>query len=510
MVPDAVGYVGDGGRVANKDKSVVVISSAEELGKFLGQPSKREPQNEEGNAERTSTTEHEVTIAGIRVPYTATCGTLKVQVDDPEQPKATIFFTAYTRSDVEQLASRPITFCFNGGPGSSSIWLHLGCFGPRRVRVDAGAVPEPPARAEDHPHSLLDVSDLVFIDPVGTGFSTADEGQGEPYHTVEGDVQSVGDFIRRYVTTAGRWESPKYVAGESYGTTRAAALAAYLQDRHGLHVNGLILLSTALQFQALKFDEGNDLPYALYLPGYAMTAAFHGRVEVSDLDAWRQEVEAFAIDRYTPALMRGNRLTEDETVAIAKAIAAYCGLSVEFVLRCNLRISLFRFCRELLRDRRQTVGRLDSRFVGWEQDAAGDAITHDPSLSALTGAFTSAFHRDLRLRLKYENDEIYELLSMKANRAWKFESDNAYLEVASRLRTAMRDNPHLRVFVASGWYDLATPYFGTEYTLAHLDVPPDVARSMTHRVYPAGHMMYVHEPSMEALRADLVAFYRAD
>ncbi|MBX2797848.1 MAG: hypothetical protein KTR31_09275 [Myxococcales bacterium] len=452
-------------------------------------------------------TEHETTIAGQRVPYQATCGSLEVGLDDPDKPTERLFYTAYIRSDIDQRDQRPLTFCFNGGPGSSSVWLHMGCFGPRRVRVDVDAVPVPPARAEDNPHSLLDVTDLVFVDPVGTGFSRPQNDQGADYHGVSGDVQSVAEFVRRFVTKHARWESPKYIAGESYGTTRAAALAAHLQERHGLHLNGLVLLSVALQFQTLIFHEGNDLPHALYLPGYALTAAYHGRVDVPDLQAFAREVQSFAMDRYMPALMRGTDLPEAEGRALASQIASFTGLDADFVWRCNNRVDLMRFCRELLRSERRTVGRLDSRFTGAERDAAGEGISKDPSMSALMGSYASAFLHDLRVRLKYEDDDVYELLNIKVNQSWKWSSDNRYLDVTDRLRTAMIDNPHLRVFVASGLYDLATPRFATNYTLAHLQLEPEARSRITHHAYEAGHMMYIHEPCMVALRSHLLSFY---
>ena len=490
--------------MANEDNKVVVVSTGDQLRKLLGPPAS----SSESDAEpKLVTTEHEVTIAGQRVPYAATCGTLEVRVDDPEKPTERVFYTAYVRSDVEDLGERPVTFCFNGGPGSSSVWLHMGCFGPRRVRVDAGARPKPPALAEDHARSILDVTDLVFVDPVGTGFSRPDSGDGEAYFGVDGDVESVGEFVRRYVTVNGRWASPKYVAGESYGTTRAAGLASYLQDRYGLFLNGLILLSTALQFQCLAFDAGNDLPYALYLPGYAATAAYHGLVQPDDLSAFLAEAERFAIERYLPALARGSRLAEDERQAVAQELARFTGLSATYIRNCNLRIHLMRFCRELLRDTRRTVGRLDSRFTGEEFDAAGESITRDPSMAALTAAYGSAFLHDLRTRLKYDDDDVYELLNYKTHKKWKWSANNEYLDVTGKLRQAMLDNPHLRVFVASGLYDLATPAFATDYTLAHMFLETEAPTVIRHVVYPAGHMMYIHEPSMDALRGDLLAFF---
>ncbi|HHO51631.1 MAG TPA: peptidase S10 [Deltaproteobacteria bacterium] len=488
--------------------SVVVVSTASELKQLLGKDPDPRPAPDTP-PDRAVISEHEVMIAGQRVPYTATCGTLPVRLDDRDKPKEHMFYTAYVRSDVEERHRRPLTFCFNGGPGSSSVWLHMGCFGPRRVRVDVDARPRPPARAEDHPHSLLDVTDLVFVDPVGTGFSRPEHDAGKDYHEVEGDVQAMAEFIRRYVTAHARWESPKFVAGESYGTTRAAALATHLQERHGLFLNGLILLSVALQFQTLEFDEGNDLPYALYLPAYAMIAAYHGRIEADDLDALRLEVEAFSLERYTPALMRGSRLSEADAAQLAEELARFTGLDADFVRRCNHRIHLGRFCRELLRDSRETVGRLDARFTGHGADAAGESLERDPSMAALFSAYTPAFLHDLRTRLGYGDDESYELLSSKTHEAWRWSRDNRYLDVTGALRAAMIDNPHLGVFVASGLYDLATPYWATEHTLSHLGLEPATRAHITHVLYPAGHMMYIHEPSMEALRGDLLRFYEA-
>lgn len=486
------------------DKPVVVVSSAKELKGLVGAAPEADA---EAETPRVSITEHEVTIAGQRVPYTATCGTLEVSVDDPDKPRERLFYTAYVRSDVEDLAKRPLTFCFNGGPGSASVWLHMGCFGPRRVRVDVDAQPRPPGRAEDHDRSLLDVTDLVFIDPLGTGFSRPSAGKGEDYYSVDGDVKSVAEFVRRYVTTERRWASPKYVAGESYGTTRAAALANHLQDRYGLYLNGLVLLSTALQFQCFVFAEGNDLPYALFLPGYAATAAYHGRVHPDDVGAFVAAAEAFAMDRYVPALVRGSRLSEAERREVAEQVAHFTGLSVAYVMQNNLRVPQQRFCRELLRDDRRTVGRLDSRFVGPEADGAGESMNHDPSLAALNGIYASAFLHDVRTRLGYVDDEVYELLNLEINQGWTFPPQHGFLDVTPRLRDAMHSNPHLRVLAVSGLYDLATPAFATDYTLAHLGIDETLKDSVRHAVYPAGHMMYAHEPSMDRLRDDLVAFY---
>ena len=492
--------------MADTDKAVVVVSTAEEL-KTLLSPSTSSSSEGDNEAHEPVTTEHEVTIAGQRVPYTATCGTIEVSVDDPEKPRERLFYVAYVRTDVENMSRRPLTFCFNGGPGSSSVWLHMGCFGPRRVRIDADQLPRPPARAEDHARSILDVTDLVFVDPVGTGFSKPSHGKGEAYLKVQGDIESVGEFIRQYVTLHSRWESPKYLAGESYGTTRAAGIASWLQGRHGMQFNGLVLLSVALQFQCFVWRPGNDLPFVLFLPSYAATAAYHGVVQVEDLDAFIAEAEAFALDRYAPALLRGDRLSEEETQAIAQELSRFTGLSTDYLRKCNLRVRLDRFNKELLRDRRTITGRLDSRFTGHEVDAAGGDVNIDPAMTPLLSAFASGFFHDLRTRLKVENQEVYELLNFNVNRQWEYGDANSYLDVTEHLRSAMTLNPYLKVFAASGMYDLATPPFATDYTLAHLNLEPKFRGAITHAVYPAGHMMYIHEASMDALRADLLAFY---
>lgn len=477
---------------------VVVISQAEELKKLLGAPATPA----EAATDVVSTTEHAVEIGGRRIPFRATCGTLPVRLDDPDKPKSRMFHVSYVRTDVDS-ARRPVTFCFNGGPGSSSIWLHMGMLGPYRVAVDVDARPAPGAIAAENPHGLLDVTDLVFVDPVATGFSRPDDGKGREYHGVQADVEAMAEFVRRWITRHGRWGSPKYLAGESYGTTRAAALAHHLHERHGIALTGLVLVSVALNFQTLKFDRGNDLPYVLYAPAYAATAAYHGRVQ-ADPVAHAAEVERWAVDRYLPALIRGSSLPEAEQQKVAEELAARIGLSAQFVRRCQLRVELGRFCAELLRDRGLAVGRLDARFVGQPVDAAIERLQTDPSMAAILGPYASALHHHLRERLQWNEEDAYEILSLPVNSAWAWGSDNQYLDVTIALRDALADNPHLRVFVASGAYDLATPPAATDYTLNQLWLD---RRAVRHVVYPAGHMMYLHEPTLRALRGDLFSFY---
>ena len=471
-------------------------------------------------------TEHEVTIGGRPIGYTVTTGTLILREEaekagenagesEGEKPRAAVFFIAYTRTDVDDAARRPVTFSFNGGPGSSSVWLHLGILGPRRVDLDeVGNLPSPPYRLIDNEHSLLDETDLVFIDPVSTGYSRPVPGEkARDFHNFKRDIESVGDFIRLYTTRYRRWSSPKFVIGESYGTTRAAGLAGYLQDRHGMYLNGIMLVSSVLDFQTLSFLPSNDLPSIVYLPSYAATAWYHKKLVPElqrDLAATLAEVEAFAMGEYATALLKGASLPADERTRIAARVARYTGLSAEWVDRSELRIDIMRFIKELLRDRRRSVGRLDSRFTGIDRDGVGAEPDYDPSFTNVIGPYTAVFNDYVRGELKFELDVPYEILSFKTNEAWRFhEHENQFVEVADKLRAAMTLNPFLKVFVASGYFDLATPYFATEYTLNHLGLDESLRANVTVCEYPAGHMMYIHRPSLARMKQDLAAFLRS-
>ena len=459
-----------------------------------------------------SISRHELELDGVSVPYTAEAGTIALGKEDGTET-ARVFYVAYTRSDVKDTSERPITFTFNGGPGSSSVWLHMGAFGPRRVRMDDDGFPlAPPGRLVDNDFSLLDFTDLVFIDPVTTGYSRAAVGEDpHQFHGVDEDVESVGEFIRRFTSRARRWGSPKYLCGESYGTTRAAGLVKHLQERHGMYFNGVVLVSSILQFQTARFDVGNDLPYMLFLPTYAATAWYHGQLgeEFAELEPLLAEVEEFALGDYATALLAGNRLGATERKEVAERLSRFTGLSVDYLLSTNLRIRIQRFVKELRRDERVTVGRLDSRFTGLDLDAASDGYEFDPSYAAIQGPYTAAVNDYLRSELGYENELTYEILTGRV-RPWSYaRSQNQYLNVAEGLRGAMARNRNLRVFVASGYYDLATPYFATRYTFDHLAMDPEYVERVTVSHYESGHMMYVHLPSGVQLRKDLAAFYAA-
>lgn len=473
-------------------------------------------------ADQLVQTQHSITVGGRELRYTVTTGTLVLKEEaekkgeqegeaEGEKPKAAVFFIAYTLDDVADRSRRPLTFSFNGGPGSSSVWMHLGLLGPKRVLLtDEGFMLPPPFRLVDNEHTLLDVTDLVFIDPVSTGFSRPVPGEkAKEFHNFKKDVESVGDFIRLYTTRYLRWTSPKFLIGESYGTTRAAGLSGYLQERHGMYLNGIMLISSVLDFQTIIFNPGNDWPYILYLPSYAAVAWYHGRLASElqeDLRATLAEVEAFALGDYAQALLRGAALPAGERAEIARQVARFTGLSADYVERANLRIEHQRFSKELLRDERRTVGRLDGRFKGVDRDAAGEVHEHDPSMSATIGPYTATFNDYVRGELAFESDLPYEILNP---RVWPWnwpEHQNQYANVAETLRKAMSVNPYLKIFVASGYYDLATPYLAADHTLNHLGLDPSLEGNISKSSYEAGHMMYVHLPSLAQLKADLAAF----
>jgi carboxypeptidase C (cathepsin A) len=473
------------------------------------------PHHEEISTETT----HTVTIAGTDVEYTATAGRLLLTEEEGKK-KASFFFVAYTRNDADDLSKRPIVFAFNGGPGSSSVWLHLGALGPRRVLMDDEGMPyPPPGRLVDNAHSLLDVADLVFIDPVGTGFSRAiPTKDAKEFHHFKKDIEAVGEFIRVYLTRHHRWGSPKFLAGESYGTTRSAGLAGHLYARHGITLNGLMLISSILNFQTAAFDSatgtfrrGNDLPYIVFLPTYAATAWYHGQLSAKDqkrpLREFLDEVEQFAANEYTLALFQGNALSPKRFKKIAKRVARYTGLSEQYVSRYDLRIEILRFCKELLRDQGRTVGRIDSRYTGIDRFKDGDSFEADPSMDATMGVYTSALNGYMRDELEYESDLPYEILSTETWQNWDYEDfKNAYVDVSETLRDTISRTRFMKVFVANGYLDLATPYFATEFTFNHLGLDESLRDNIKMEYYDAGHMMYVHIPSLEKMAGDLRSF----
>ena len=482
--------------------------------------SKAEGKKEEKPAPKDNLveTKHSLTIGGREIKYTVTTGTMVLKEEtadrekesEGEKPRAQIFFIAYTKDGVKDKAKRPVTFSFNGGPGSSSVWLHIGVLGPRRVVLEFdGQLPRPPYRLTDNEYSLLDETDLVFIDPVSTGYSRAVEGQKPvEYHGFKKDIESVGDFIRLYATRYQRWLSPKFLAGESYGTTRAAGLSGYLFERHGMMLNGIMLISAVLDFATLSFDIGNDLPYTLYLPGYAAAAWYHDALQTphQTLQELLDEVEQFALGDYASALLKGDALTPEARAAIVEKLARYTGLSPAFIERTNLRIKDQHFFKELLRERGLTIGRLDARFTGLDRSGVTEQPEYDPLLTNVHGPYAAGFYDYVRSELKFESDLPYEILSHKVH-PWSYkEFEGQPVYVAETLRKAMTVNPHLKVFVANGYFDLGTPYFATEYTFNHLGLNPSLRGNLSMEYYEAGHMMYIHIPSLQAMKRDLANF----
>ena len=463
--------------------------------------------------DKLSVTHHSVTINGEEIRYTATAGTLvlKEEIDkEGEKPKASVFFIAYTRDAVEDTSKRPITFSFNGGPGSSSVWLHLGVLGPRCVKPDeAGELPQPPYQLTNNECSILDKTDLVFIDPVSTGFSRAVPGEeAKQFHGFKRDIESVGDFILLYLGRYKRWGSPKLLIGESYGTTRAGGLAGYLQGQQGAYLNAIMLVSVVLNFQTIRFAPGNDLPYILYLPTYAATARYHDKLnEVdSEFEAFMDEVRAFALGDYTLALMQGSAVSPDQRATVVQHLAKYTGLTPEYIERTDLRINIMRFCKELLRDEGRTVGRFDSRYKGIDRDGAGETYEYDPSSAVVQGAYTAALNAYVRDELEFESDLPYEILSRRVH-PWDYgDHQNEYVNVSDTLRAAMTMNPALKVFVANGYYDLATPFLASEYTFSHLGLDASLQDNITTAYYQAGHMMYIDQAELRKMKDDLDAF----
>jgi carboxypeptidase C (cathepsin A) len=456
-------------------------------------------------------TAHEFHLNGALLKYHVTTGKLPIKTDTGET-QGEIFYIAYTLDGAGNAAERPLTFSFNGGPGSSSVWLHLGMLGPRRVPMLAdGGMPPPPYGLVDNEYSWLDITDLVFIDPVGTGFSRpATPEKGKEFWGLEQDVRSVAEFIRLYLTRSERWSSPLYLIGESYGTTRAAGLSGYLVDRSGVAFNGVILVSSVLNFQTISFAEGNDLPYVLYLPTYTATAWYHKKLAPelqADLIKTLDESRTWALAKYGPALARGSGLAPEERREIVRGLSRYSGLSEDFIDRADLRVDDDRFRKELLREERLTVGRLDSRFVGMDKDAAGERFEFDPSMAAIRPPYTAAFNEYVRKDLGYESDLTYWILGGGIGR-WDFGDRGEFPDTSHDLRDAMLRNTYMKVFVAAGYYDMATPFFGTEYTLSHLGLPEALRGNVQTEYFEAGHMMYVHEGSLAKMKTDITSFYQ--
>ena len=480
---------------------------------LLAQPLPAEEKKEDQQpVEDMVTSAHETTIGGKEIKYTVTVGKLPMKSDEGK-PKAHIFFVAYTKHGVEDLGKRPLTFAFNGGPGSSSVWLHLGMLGPQRIRLpDDASHLRPPYELSANPHSILDLTDLVFIDPVSTGFSRPAEGEDKgQFHGYQQDLNSVGEFIHHYLSEYGRWRSPKFLIGESYGGFRAAGLSGHLFNRYNIPISGIVMVSPATNFNTLSFASGTDIGFALFLPSYTATAWYHKALPADlkqlPVDELYRQSHEFAMGEYLLALAQGHDLDDDKRAAVAEKLSRLTGLSKTYVEQSNLRIPMQRFGKELLRDRGLTIGRFDSRYTAMETDAVGDTPDFDPSAAAIFGPDTAAINDYLREELKFDDHRVYEILTGNVH-PWKYDNFGSRTpDTTDTLRETMTANPHMKVLFACGYYDLATPPGSVEYSASHLRLPKPLRENVKFTYYEGGHMMYVYEPAMEQLRKDVEAFY---
>jgi len=459
-------------------------------------------------------THHTVAVDGKTIAYDATAGTLTLR-DDQGKPTASMFYVAYAVDSGPGGRRRPVTFFYNGGPGSSSIWLHLGSFGPVRVATDAPeSTPGPPFRLEANADTLIGKTDLVFLDAIGTGYSRGlGDTKDEKFFGVDPDIAAFARAITRYVTLNDRWNSPKFLLGESYGTTRAAGLVYALQGQ-SMQFNGVTLLSSILNYGIL--NDGFDRRFVSFLPTYAAAAWYHGKIspKPADLEAFLREVRAYAAGPYLLALDRGQDLPADEEEAVAKRLSAYTGLSVAFLKENHLRVPLGRFRKELLRDEHRTIGRYDSRFLAIDADDAGESPETDPSSVYTGGAFVAAFHDYVSTQLNYHTDLDYRPRGIDVSKKWdwhhkppgKTEADPE-VDVALDLGAALRSNPHLRVLSLNGWYDMATPFFQTEYDLGHMLLDPSLRGHVRYAYYPSGHMVYLNPEALKLMKVDVARFY---
>lgn len=461
--------------------------------------------------ETTVPSKHTITLNGRDIHYTATAGTLLLEKENGK-PRASMFYVAYTVDGADP-ASRPITFAFNGGPGSSSVWLHMGALGPRRVTLSPeGMAVAPPYKIVDNQDTALAFTDLVFIDPVTTGFSRNAPGENPAqFHGLEGDLESVADFIRLFLTKSERWASPKYLAGESYGTTRASALAGYLIEHQGIYLNGITLISSVLNFQTLLFRPGNDAPYVFFLPSYTAAAWYHKKLpsdlQSQSLEEVTRQSREFAGGKYLEALHKGAALGASERTEIVQQLARFTGLPADYIERSDLRIKDQRFMKQLLLSDKQVIGRYDARLVGPDEDPVSDTADFDPSYTSVLGAFTAAFNQYIRQELKWKTDLPYEVLTAKVQ-PWNYSGfTNSFVDVSSRLVDGMTANPFMKILQMNGYFDLATPFFATEYTFDHLPISPQLRKNVTFGYCGAGHMLYLKEGCLDELHKKMGSIY---
>jgi carboxypeptidase C (cathepsin A) len=446
---------------------------------------------------------------GQKINYTATTGYLNLK-NDTGKNIAKVFFTYYKKEGADA-AQRPVCFTFNGGPGSSSVWLHIGGLGPRRlVLKEDGTAPTPPYQITNTEFCWLDNTDLVFIDPVATGYSRAESGENpHQFHGFNEDIQSIGSFVRNFLSEYNRWASPKFICGESYGTTRASGLAKFLTDNYRIYLNGILLISPVLNFGTNDYYIGNDLPLALYLPSYTAAAFYHKKLSPAlqaNFQKTLKESEAFAINEYAPALLQGDLLDDTQKSKLAEKLSYYTGISKEYYLRANLRVEDHRYYKELLRNEGLSVGRFDARFTGHSFDNAGEHVDFDPSFTNIDGPFTTTINEYFINILNFKEETPYNIFGNVY--PWNYNNvQNKSLNVAESLRDAMTKNTHLKVYVGSGYYDFATPYFTAQYDISHMLLHPSLRSNIRHHFYESGHMYYINKTSMIQFKKDIDSFF---
>ena len=453
-------------------------------------------------------TKHSITFQGSPLAYTATAGTLPIKNDDGDE-EGKLFFVAYTKDGADP-STRPLTFAYNGGPGSSSMWLHMGCLGPRRVVLEKdGSMPAPPFKVTDNQETWLDKTDVVMVDAMGTGYSRlAKPDLSKKYYSMRGDIASFGEFIREYLAKNKRFSSPIFIAGESYGGIRTGGLSNYLLD-HGIALNGAIIISGVMNFGTLDSGRGNDIPYISFLPTMAATAWYHKKCgnHYATVEECVADATKFADGEYTDALMRGSSMTPDQIKAVAKKMAAITGLNETYILNAHLRVNDGEFFKELLRDEGKTTGRLDARFTGQDAREVGDNPEYDPAEAAVTPVFNSMVNDYLERELNYSRDDRYRMNNYGGMGGWDFGTRGGYADVSDDLRQCLIQNPHMKLMMCYGYYDLACPFGGALYTVNHMDLQPSQMSRISWGYYPAGHMMYIDTPSREKLHKDIDAFY---
>jgi carboxypeptidase C (cathepsin A) len=464
-----------------------------------------------------SVTHHSAKIGDKIINYTATAGTILLK-NEKDESIALYGFTAYTKDGEADLSKRPVTFVYNGGPGSSSLWLHMGAVGPRRVVLnDPDATPPPPYKLEDNNNSILDVTDIVMVDPVGTGLSHAvGKAKNKDFWGVDQDIKSVSQFIKQYVTDYDRWNSAKYLLGESYGTMRSAGVVDYLQETMGMEINGVILVSVVLDLRTLTFQNGDDISYILHLPTYAAVAYYHNKLPTkpANLEAFLKEVREFAGGQYSSALLKGDRIDPAEKEQVLTKLVAYTGLSKDYLTKANLRVAEPQFTQELLRNEHQTVGRLDSRYKGVNQDLLSEFSSYDPQSSSISPAYTALFMNYFYGDLKVNKNYDYHVSAYGADGfTWDWKrggngggGDPSTPNTGVDLADAMSKNPNLRIMTLNGYYDLATPFFATEYTMEHLGLEKKIKDNISFKYFEAGHMMYIHPTALAQFKKEVANF----